>query len=307
MPNTPSIRRVAIIGPGAIGCMLAVRLAGVTVTLIDHRPDRAARLSARPLRLESADGDLRVRVPVRQSPDSPPDLVLLAVKAYAAAEAARAAARWIGDAPLVAFQNGLGAAAEVAAALPGTTVITAVSYQAATLVDEGWVRHVANLATYLGYEGRPADDAVRGAVEIMNSSHIPAEAADDIRPVVWGKLVINAAINPVAALAGEPNGSVAERRSLRALAQAIAEEGEAVARAEGITLPYASAVEAVLETSRRTAANRCSMLQDLDAGRRTEIDYLNGALVRAAERRGLSLPANRAITALIRQVTMKSP
>jgi 2-dehydropantoate 2-reductase len=309
MPHEQPIRRVAIIGPGAIGLVLAVRLALApdkpSVTLIEHRPDRAARLSAKPLKLLSAGGDLQAPVPVRLAPDAPPDLVLLAVKAYAAADAARAAAPWIGTAPLVAMQNGLGAAAEVAAVLPRTTVITATSYQAATLVAEGEVRHVANLVTYLGYEGRPPDEAVRLAADVLTAASIPAEAAEDMRGLVWGKLIINAAINPVAALAGEPNGRIVERPTLRALARAIAEEGEAVAQAEGIKLPYTSAVEAVLETARETSANRCSMLQDLDAGRPTEIDYLNGAIVGVAEKHGLSVPANRAIASLIRQVSHK--
>ena len=129
-------------------------------------------------------------------------------------------------------------AGEVAEALPGTIVITAVSYQAATLVAEGEVRHVANLVTYLGYEGRPPDEAVRRAADVLNAANIPAKVAADMAPLVWGKLILNAAINPVAALAGEPNGRLVERPALRALAQAIAEEGEAVARAEGIIPQY---------------------------------------------------------------------
>jgi 2-dehydropantoate 2-reductase len=122
-------------------------------------------------------------------------------------------------------------------------------------------------------------------------------------PLVWGKLLINAAINPVAALAGVTNGEVAARPALRALAARVAAEVEAVARARGITLPYADAMEATLETARGTADNRCSMLQDLDAGRQTEIDYLNGAIAAATEGCAVAAPANLAIAALIRQVS----
>jgi 2-dehydropantoate 2-reductase len=124
-------------------------------------------------------------------------------------------------------------------------------------------------------------------------------------PLVWGKLIVNAAINPVAALAGVTNGEVAARPTLRALAARVAAEGEAVARARGIALPYPSAMEATLETARGTADNRCSMLQDLEAGRPTEIDYLNGAIAAMAEGCGVAAPANRAIAALVRQVSAR--
>jgi 2-dehydropantoate 2-reductase len=303
------MNHVAIIGPGAIGCTLAVRLAlsrsAPQVTLIDYRPDRAARLSARPIHLHAPGGDVEARVPVGLAPHEPPDLVILATKATAAAAAARSAAAWIGKAPLVAMQNGLGVAREVAEALPGSMVITAVSYQAANVVAEGEINHIANLVTYLGYEGRPPDATVRAVADLLARADLPAEARADMTSMVWAKLLINAGINPVAALAGVRNGQVAARPTLRALAVAMAEEGEAVARAEGVALPYPSAAEAVVEAARQSAENRSSMLQDLEAGRTTEIDYINGAIVRLAERHGIPVPANRAATALIKQVTPK--
>lgn len=308
--DSPRFRHVAVIGPGAVGCTLAVRLAlsrsALQVTLIDYRPDRAARLSARPIRLRASGADLEARIPVRLAPPEPPDLVILATKATAAAAAARSAAAWIGKAPLVAMQNGLGVAREVAEAIPGSVVITAVSYQAANVVAEGEVAHVANLVTYLGYEARPPDATVRAVAAMFAAAGLPAEAAADMTPLVWGKLIINAGINSVAALAGVRNGQVASRPTLRALAAAIVGEGEAVARAEGIALPYPSAAEAVLEAARQSAENRCSMLQDLEAGRTTEIDYLNGAIVRLAEPHGISAPANRAATALIKQIAPRT-
>jgi len=302
---------VAVIGPGAIGCCLAVRLAlapgGPKVTLIDHRPARAARLSARPIRIHTPTGDLQSLIPARTEPDAPPDLVLLATKAHAAGAAAAAAASWIGRAPIVCFQNGLGVTQEVAAALPETNVITAVSYQGANFVREGEVNQVAILRTHLGHEGRGPDDTVHAVADLLGRAGYEPRVEADITPLVWGKLIVNAAINPVAALAGVTNGGVAARPTLRALAARVAAEGEAVARARGIALPYPSAMEATLETARGTADNRCSMLQDLEAGRPTEIDYLNGAIAAMAEGCGVAAPANRAIAALVRQVSARRP
>jgi len=298
---------VAVIGPGAIGVCVAVRLAsadaGPRVTLIDRDPDRAARLSARPLRLRTADGVVEARLPVRTVPDAPPDLVVLATKAHQARGAAAEAAAWIGSAPIVTLQNGLGVTDEVAAALPEAVVVTGVTYQAATMVAEGEVQHAANIVTHLGYLGRPADALAEAVADLFGRAGLPARVAADMTPIVWWKLLVNAAINPVAALAGVANGEVARRRTLSALASVLAEEGQAVARAEGVRLPGDDAASAALETARATAANRCSMLQDLDAGRPTEIAYLNGAIVRVADRHGVPVPANRAAAALVRQVS----
>lgn len=301
-PST--FRHVAVVGPGAIGLCVAIRLArpddGPQVTLIDRDADRARRLGGRALRLTSEAGDLAVRLPVCLRPPTPPDLVVLATKAHQAAAAAKAAADWIGDAVLLTLQNGLGVAREVAEALPDTTVLVGVTYQAANTVAEGEVHHAAGDLTHVGYEGRGPDATAEAVADLLRRSGLPAQAEADMTPVVWRKLLVNAAINPVAALAGVRNGEVAERSPLAALARRLAEEGEAVARAEGIARPEEPAADAVLATARATAENRCSMLQDLAAGRTTEIDYLNGALVVRAEAHGLDVPANRAVTTLVR-------
>jgi len=298
---------VAVIGPGAIGLCVAVRLARLTggpaVTLIDHDGNRARRLSSRPLRIRSEAGDLEARVPVRVAAETAPDLVILATKAHQAQSAAVAAKRWIGQAPLVTLQNGLGAVAEVAEALPATSIVVGVTYQAANVVAEGVVHHAANVSTHLGYEGRRPDAMVEAVARLLNRAGLPARVEADITPILWQKLLVNAALNPVAALAGVPNGEVARRPALAALLRALAEEGEVVARAVGIRLPDRSAAEAALETARTTAENRCSMLQDLEAGRATEVDYLNGAIVRLAGTCDVPVPVNRAVAVLVRQVS----
>jgi 2-dehydropantoate 2-reductase len=277
--------------------------AGVRVTVIDHRADRAARLSAAPVVIHTPQGDRRVRLDVRVAPDAPPDLVLLATKATALRAAAAEAGAWRAGAPLVTLQNGLDVAREAALGLPGATVVAAVIYLGANLVAEGEVTQVALLRAHVGYEGRPADALAEAVAALLTRAGLPARAEADIVPLVWGKALVNAAMNPVGALAGVVNGDVAARPTLRAMACALADEGEAVARAEGVALPYASAAQATLETARATAANRCSMLQDLEAGRATEIEFLSGAIVRRAEARGIAVPANRAAAALVRQVS----
>jgi len=307
----PPFRHVAVIGPGAIGLVFAVRLAclkgGPRVTLVDYRPDRAERLSARPIVLHTPQGDLSAAIPVRIVPDEPPDLAILVTKATVARTAAETAKLWLGHAPVLAIQNGLGASDEVAATLPGTTVITGTTYQAAYPTAEGEVCHVANHATHIGYCGRGPDATVMRVGALLNAAGTPVEIEQDMTSIIWSKLLLNAAINPVAALACATNGETTSRPSLRALAEAIALEGQAVARPAGVTLRYTDIAATIAAAGRQTAANRCSMLQDLEVGRPTEIAYLNGALVRVAERYAVDVPTNRAVTTLISQAERRRP
>jgi len=299
-----TFQHVAVIGPGAVGLCLAVRLAqqpdGPAITLIDRDADRARRLSGRAIQLLSDTGDLQARLPVVLAPKTPPDLVFLATKAHQAQAAARTARAWMGAAPLVTLQNGLGVPADVAAVLPDTCIVVGVTYQAANVVAEGVVHHAANIMTHLGYEGSAPDATVDAVAAVLRGAGVPSRVERDMTSVIWQKLLVNAAINPVAALAGVRNGEVADRPALAALAARLAEEAEVVALAAGVTLPAGRAAEVALATARATAQNRCSMLQDLEAGRTTEVDYLNGAIVRVARDHGMTAEANRAVAMLVR-------
>ncbi|MBA2278135.1 MAG: 2-dehydropantoate 2-reductase, partial [Chloroflexia bacterium] len=128
----------------------------------------------------------------------------------------------------------------------------------------------------------------------------PTVAVDDIHRWVWRKLAVNAAINPLTALAGVPNRAISRDAGLRAAAATLAAEVVAVANARGVAIDTAEVVAAVEEVARATGDNRSSMLIDLEHGLRTEIDAINGVVVAEASRRGLKAPANQLMTALIR-------
>jgi 2-dehydropantoate 2-reductase len=131
------------------------------------------------------------------------------------------------------------------------------------------------------------------------------ESAPDANALLWGKLVINAAINPLSALLGVPNGELLARREARALMAAVAREAASVAVAQGIGLPYPDPVVAVETIARRTATNRSSMLQDVRRGAPTEIDAINGAIVQAGAQTGVPTPINRTLWQLLKALTGK--
>jgi len=147
--------------------------------------------------------------------------------------------------------------------------------------------------------GGPSARAVTVAA-LLDTAGIPAQARDAVGPLVWGKLVANAGINPLGALLRCANGALVERPDADALMTDLAGEAAAVARASGVTLPFDDSAAHVRSVARATAANRNSMLQDIEAGRGTEIDAINGAVAQLGERFGVSTPLNRMATMLIR-------
>jgi 2-dehydropantoate 2-reductase len=137
---------------------------------------------------------------------------------------------------------------------------------------------------------------------LLRSGGFVVETSHDPSGLLWGKLVINAAINPITALLGIPNGEILERPTARALLAALAREAAAVAVAEGVRLPYPDPVQTVETIARRTTANRSSMLQDVTRGAPTEIDAICGAIVAAGERTGVPTPVNRTLWQLVKAI-----
>jgi 2-dehydropantoate 2-reductase len=141
---------------------------------------------------------------------------------------------------------------------------------------------------------------------LLASAGLEAQARADLPSLLWEKLLVNAAINPLTALTGLPNGGLAEDKLLRDLMLAAVAEGAAVAAAEGVALPE-DPVRRAVEVCRRTAQNRSSMLQDLDRGRRTEVDAINGFIVRKAKVYGIPAPVNGALYALVKGRERRGP
>lgn len=295
--------RIAIVGPGAIGTLLAVRLAasGRAVVVLDHRADRAAAIRREGLRLRTDGGLVAARVEATTSPGDLRDIeaIIVCVKCTALTEVGRTLAALREPTTMVTIQNGLGVMEALSAGLGGAAeqhaLVAAVTYQAASPDADGVIRHVANLPTLL--DGRAAVRRAAAAVAArLEAAGLPAGLEDDLRGAVWRKLVVNAAINPPTALARVRNGELAERQDLRRQMLTLAREAALVARAEGVAITDESAERAALEAARSTAGNVSSMRQDVEAGRGTEIEFLGGALLKLAERHGLELPETRRVT-----------
>jgi 2-dehydropantoate 2-reductase len=296
--------KIAVVGPGAIGCLFSALLsqAGHEVWLIDRQPGRARLLGRRGIWISGVSGEFGARVHVTSSPESAVGvgLVIIAVKSYDTAGAAETAAALVeAGTSVLTLQNGIGNIETLERTLGPEHVIGGVTAHGATLIAPGQVHHAGIGRTVIGELGGGITDRLRAAVGAFSTAGLPAEVTTDLPAALWGKLIINAGINPVATLAQVRNGAVVESSGLRrVLAEAVG-EAVSVARSKGIRLPYADMVAHAEEVCRDTAGNINSMLQDVNRQRRTEVDAINGAVVREAEAVGMAAPTNRGLTDLI--------
>jgi 2-dehydropantoate 2-reductase len=296
--------RIAIVGAGALGSAFGAGFirAAHDVTLIDVDADLVGALNATGLTI--VDGAQRTHVAVRATTDptsiANADLVMVFVKAYDTNEAAQMISPFLGaEKVLATLQNGLGAGDVLARYHRGARIVCGVTYHGATRIEPGLVRHSVG-PTFVGpYEvGDPG--AAQPLTRACADAGWPARQMADVAPAVWKKLLLNCT-NAVAALTGMNAAAELSDPHVRRLLHDVVEEGIAVAHALGHTgIELEACLRDMDEVLGRAGEGRASMLQDFDAGRRTEIDALNGAIVRAAEHLTIGVPINRALLSLVR-------
>lgn len=295
--------RIAILGTGALGCVFAARLAAVAeVWMLGAWAEGIAAVQRRGITIHEPDGRLtQAQVAACADPAAAPpaDCALLLVKSYQTERAATWAARVLAaDGLAVTLQNGLNNAAILTAAVGADRAAVGVTYIGATLLGPGEVRLAAPQPTFIG----PARRADRLAAR-LGAAGLETHVTTEIEGRLWGKAVANAAINPLTALWRVPNGDLLASAERRALLVALATEAATVARNRGIALPFADPAAYVEQVCRATAANRSSMLQDVLAGRPTEIDSINGVFIAEARRLDTPTPVNDVVYRLLRGLT----
>ena len=297
--------RVCVVGCGAVGSLFAAHLAqldDVEVWAYDVSRAHVDAINANGLRLTGA-GDVVGRPCATTDASELPscDFGIVATKAMHTEGAIAATARAFSDGAVATVQNGVGneevVADHVARVIRGTT------FPAGRILEPGVVQWDVKGDTTLGpFEPQPArTDEIRRLADACTRGGMPTTAVDDARPAQWRKVIFNAATNPVGALTGLTHGRVCERPDLRALVSGLVDEGKAVAAAQGIALD-ADPEELIDHAAKPEVAydHRASMLQDVEARRPTEIDFLNGGIARFGRELGVPTPLNDAITQLVK-------
>lgn len=298
--------KIAIIGAGAMGSLFGgyLSLAGEDVWLIDVWSEQVASINAHGLKIINGDEVYLTRPQATLVPESVgvADVVLIFVKSGHTHQAAITAKRLVTtDGVIITLQNGYGNSEVLAEIVGRERVLVGTTAQAATLISPGVVRHAGTGSTFIA---PLQEDSMRGNLrpiaELFTSAGLTTDFADDITALIWGKLLVNVGINALTALTGLKNGELLVHNETRELMRLAVTEGVEVAKAAGVILPYTNAIAKVEEVALATAANRSSMLQDIDHGRLTEIDVINGAIVREGVRLGLGTPVNKVLTLLVK-------
>jgi 2-dehydropantoate 2-reductase len=296
--------RTCVVGAGSIGSLFAAHLATVTdVLVLTRREDHARALNEQGLRV-SGRHDFTARVTAASNPDDLPEfeLAIVATKGNAVEAAAEALGGRFPGATVMTVQNGLGAE-EIVRAHGDWPLVSGVTFMSGTKHSDTHVEYILDTATWLGPYGETPFERVQAIAALIVDSGLKAEALPDLRPAQWSKLIFNATVNGVAALTGLSHdfhfASEDDLGDLGHLVHDLVDEGKRVAAAAGVEL-HDDPWEMNVLATKRGHAHYPSMLEDVDARRPTEVELINGALVREAERVEVDAPLHTAVYRLVR-------
>jgi 2-dehydropantoate 2-reductase len=296
--------RIAVVGAGAIGCLFGGRLqtAGESVILIHHRRSVAASIEKNGVNIQELSGKTvraLVETRTRMSRRDKPDLVLVTVKAYDTVGVATFLEKSVNHhVPVLSLQNGLGNIQTLERRLGSDWTLAGTTTEGALITGPGKVIHTGSGMTWVGEMNGRVSERCLAIGKAFRKAGFHTVISNNIKGVLWTKAIVNSAINPISAITHVRNGDVYKRPVLRQIASMIIEEGIAVANANGILLkpsPKSLFAKVLALTSR----NKSSMLQDIEAGRNTEIRQLNGAISRLGTLAGVSTPFNDLLTKLV--------
>src|SRR3954468_702929 len=291
------MQRIGVMGAGAVGCYYGAMLAraGRSVSLI-ARPQHVQAIERSGLRLQTAAFDQMVQVKASAEPSAlrGAELVLFSVKSSDTEAAGRAMAAYLQPgAAVLTLQNGVDNAERLAATL-GRAVIPACVYVAVEMAGVGEVRHHGRGELVIGHAGPSEQIAAT-----FRAAGVPVDISPNVTGALWAKLIVNCAYNALSAIAQRPYGQLVQSAGVPEVMRAVTDECLAVARAARVELP-GDMHEAVPGIARSMPGQYSSTAQDLARRKPTEIDHLNGFVVRKGEALGVPTPVNRTLLALVK-------
>ncbi len=297
---------IVIVGAGALGSLIGARLSKThaSISLFSTNREHMEAIRQNGLDIEELDGTVRnypltTYFEVDELPRNP-DLALVLVKTYATKDAVSLVHGICSTSTVfLTLQNGIGNWECIAETTGKQAVLAGSTAQGSTLLGPGLIRHGGNGPTYIGEPEGAISERVGRIVEVFRESGLVTEPSGEVERLIWEKLVINVGINAITGLCGIRNGFIAEMREAAELCSSAVEEAIAVARAKGFPIG-SDMVQRVIGVARATARNRSSMGQDVDKKKRTEIDAINGAVVRFGKEAGIPTPVNQTLTSLMK-------
>lgn len=297
--------RIAVVGAGAMGSIFGARFAqaGHDTVLVDVATPVVEKINADGVTVVRGGEETTTRVRATNDPQSvgEVDIVVFFTKCYHTRAAAESARPLVGPNTVVAsLQNGWGNGDVLASVFPAEQITVGVTYNSGLLQGAGLVVHPAEQPTFVGAFVDGNSSGAETLAHALNDASLDTTIAAPVRPEIWRKLILNAATLPTAALTGLAAGKLTECPDSHALVTDTAREAVAVANALGYEIDADERAEAIHALLAKAGSSKASMLQDTEAGRQTEVDVINGAVVRAADDLGVPAPLNRALTQMIR-------
>ncbi|MGE4357651.1 MAG: ketopantoate reductase family protein [Candidatus Omnitrophota bacterium] len=301
--------KIMIVGPGAMGCLFGAFFlrAGEEVFFLDKNKKRAEELVRRGIKVEGLTNFIikDIKATVEAEEIKKVDLVILTTKAYSTESAVKNIIPILDRQTFVlTLQNGLGNIETIARYVSPQQIIAGVTAEGATLIDTGYIRHAGRGETIIG--ALPNAEIplarIKEIIRTFQKAGFKSRFTQDVEGLIWSKVIINVGINALAAITGLNNGRLLEfPYTLRIMEEAV-REAQKVAEKKKIRLIYADPVKKVKEVCKKTYSNISSMLQDILRKKKTEVDYINGAIVREGEKLKLSTPVNALLTDLIKTI-----
>lgn len=298
--------KISIIGSGAMGSLFGGKLSksGEDVILYDVNEAHINRVNQKGLSIHStATGETLVVYPrATKDPEETrgSDIFIIFVKSTITELVVKQFSSFADNNSIViTLQNGLGNEEIIRNIMGKEMVAAGVTSQGATFLGPGEINHAGNGPTHLCMSDKH-NEKLKPFVETLNKAGFEADIEDNIENLVWSKLIINVGINALTAITNLENGRLLEFQDLKSIMDDLVAEGAAVAAKKGVTLTFPDPLQTVFDVAGKTAKNRSSMLQDFDRGNRTEIDFINGAIVREGSILGINTPVNKTIAGLVR-------
>ncbi len=299
--------RIVIVGPGAIGSLFAAYLAkaGQDVWLLDKDNKRADILNDIGIKVEGVSGNWQAKVNVTADPGKigKAEFIIICVKSYDTRKAVKDIAPLVGrDSLVVTLQNGLGNIEVLSESFGSQSVAAGTTNMGANIQGVGLLRHAGLGETVLGRLDGKTTISLRTLREIFNEAKLPARTSRDIEGILWSKLIINVGINALTAITGLNNGSLIEFEWTSRILKDAVTEAVKVAKRKRIKLIFDDPLGKVESVCEATAKNISSMLQDRLKKKKTEIDFINGVIVRQAQSLGIPAPVNQVLYELVKTI-----
>jgi 2-dehydropantoate 2-reductase len=299
--------KIAIVGAGAMGCLYGAKLSAVStneVFMIDVWKEHIDAVNENGLLMEENGETLhygKLKGITKAEQAGPCELAIVFVKSTLTSKAVRENKAVFGpDTVALTLQNGLGNIDLIREEIGDSNVIAGTTAHGATMLGPGRMRHAGIGKTIIGELDGNKTERLEKIVQVFQEAGLETELSDNVLGLVWDKLMVNVGINALCGITRLQNGELLNYPELEELLEAAVAEAHSVAKAKGIRLSYNDPISHTKDVCRATAANKCSMLQDILNGKLTEIDMINGAIIREGETVGVAAPVNRTLTNLIK-------